>query len=70
MPSPSAPKGHSPGTRTDASADGTGAVVCPGQAALVNECLWNRQPWCLVTVDHSSCCLFNDEDLQDLDDWP
>jgi len=70
MSTTSAPKGNNPATRTDASADGSGVVRCPGQAALVNECLWNRQPWCLVTVDPEGCCLFNGDELEGCEDGP
>jgi hypothetical protein len=50
----SAPRGENPRTRTDRSADGTGVFACPGQAVLVNECLWDRRAWCLGAED---CCL-------------
>jgi hypothetical protein len=66
----SAPRGKNPGTRTDASEDGTGVPVCPGQAALVSECMWNRRPWCYASVTLSQCCMFSDEDLCTFEDDP
>lgn len=56
----SAPKDNSPGTRIARATDGTGVVVIPGQAVLVNDCLWNRRPWCLGEAD---CCLIGPDDL-------
>lgn len=37
---------------------------CPGQALLISECLWNRQPWCCPSL--GGCCLFDDELMVDL----